>query len=129
VTKTWFHNGAWLKERVLEAFFKDPANQEFFAGDPQVGFLPNTDLPTGLTDNETREAARALKGSILRQEVYSDDGTPKAALPYSVSERSYRLTCLQPQGPRPSTITMSAIPPIPASATRSRWKSMSMAMS
>jgi RHS repeat-associated protein len=99
VTKTWFHNGAWLEERKLEAFFKNPANQEFFAGDPQANFLPDTDLPTGLTDNESREAARALKGSILRQEVYADDGSAKVALPFSVSERSYRLTCLQPQGP------------------------------
>jgi hypothetical protein len=55
VTRTWFHNGAWLEERPLEAFFKDPANQEFFAGDPQASFLPDTDLPTGLRDNDTRE--------------------------------------------------------------------------
>ena len=56
-------------------------------------------MPPDLTGDEMREAARALKGSILRQEVYADDGTAKAALPYSVSERSYKLTCLQPQGP------------------------------
>ena len=31
VTKTWFHNGAYLKEKKLEAYFKDPANQEFFS--------------------------------------------------------------------------------------------------
>jgi RHS repeat-associated protein len=99
VTKTWFHNGAFLEEGALEAYFKDPANQEFFAGDPQAAFLPDTKLPPDLTGDELREAARALKGSILRQEVYSDDGTPKAALPYSVSERSYRLTCLQHLGP------------------------------
>ena len=129
VTKTWFHNGAWLEEYTLEAFFKDPANQEFFAGDPQASFLPDTDLPTGLSDNDTREAARALKGSILRQEVYSDDGTPKAALPYSVSERSYRLKTCSRRGrtvmrsssatpARASTITTSATRPTRASAMR-----------
>jgi len=107
LTKTWFHNGAWLKQQVLEAFFKNPANQEFFAGDSLAAFLPDTVLPAGLTDNETREAARALKGSILRQEIYSDDGTPKAALPYSVSERSYRLTTLQPQGPNRHAVFFS----------------------
>src|SRR5262249_37447892 len=42
VTKTWFHNGAYLKERKLEAYFKDPANQEFFSGDAQTRFLPDT---------------------------------------------------------------------------------------
>ena len=107
VTKTWFHNGAWLEEQLLEAFFKNPANQEFFAGDPQASFLPDTDLPSGLTENELREAARALKGSILRQEVYSEDGTPKASLPYSVSARSYRLTTVQPQGPNRHAVFFS----------------------
>jgi Insecticide toxin TcdB middle/N-terminal region len=29
VTKTWFHNGAFLEEGKLEAYFKDPAKQEF----------------------------------------------------------------------------------------------------
>jgi hypothetical protein len=99
VTKTWFHNGAFLEEGKLEAYFKDPANQEFFTGDAEAGFLPDTEPPPNLTGEEMREAARALKGSILRQEIYADDGTLKAALPYSVSERSYRLTCLQPRGP------------------------------
>lgn len=99
VTKTWFHNGAFLEEGKLEAYFKDPGNQEFFGGDAQAGFLPDTVVPPGLTLDEEHEAARALKGSILRQEVYADDGSAKASLPYSVSERSYKLTCLQPQGP------------------------------
>jgi glycosyltransferase TcdB-like subunit of Tc toxin/glycosyltransferase TcdB-like subunit of Tc toxinin len=89
VTKTWFHTGAWLEGDKLDAYFKDPDNQEYFTGDTQAGFLPDTEIPSGLTADEEREAARALKGSILRQEIYSDDGTDKAALPYSVSERSY----------------------------------------
>ena len=37
--------------------------------------------PTGLTADEEREACRALKGSMLRQEVYALDGTPRAAAP------------------------------------------------
>jgi hypothetical protein len=73
----------------------------------QAAFLPDTELPADLTGDELREAARALKGSILRQEVYADDGTPNAALPYSVSERSYRLTCLQHQGPNRHAVFFS----------------------
>ena len=108
VTKTWFHNGAFLEEGKLEAYFKDPANQEFFAGDAQAAFLPDINLPPpDLTVDEMREAARALKGSILRQEVYADDGSTKAPLPYSVSERSYKLTCLQPQGPNRHAVFFS----------------------
>ncbi len=60
-----------------------------------------------LSSEEAREAARALKGSILRQEVYADDRSAKASLPYSVSERSYKLTCLQPQGPNRHVVFFS----------------------
>jgi hypothetical protein len=107
VTKTWFHNGAFLEEGRLEAYFKDPANRELFAADAEATFLPDPELPPSLTADEMREAARALKGSILRQEVYADDGTPKAPLPYSVSERTYRLTCLQPCGPNRHAVFFS----------------------
>ena len=37
--------------------------------------LDDTVLPAGLTVEEEREACRALKGSMLRQEVYALDGT------------------------------------------------------
>lgn len=107
ITKTWFHNGAFLEERTLEAHFRDPANREFFAGDPLAAPLPETDLPSGLGYVELREAARALKGSILRQEVYASDGSSKAAFPYSVSERSYRLKRLQPIGPNRHAVFFS----------------------
>ena len=103
VTKTWFHNGAFLEEGALEAYFKDPANQEFFAGDRSGRLSCRTPIcrRTSPARKCVRPRAR-LKGSILRQEVYADDGSAKAALPYSVSERSYKLTCLQPRGPEPS---------------------------
>ena len=107
VTKTWFHNGAFLEEGALESYFKDPANQEFFVGDAQAAFLPDTKLPPDLAGDEMREAARALKGSILRQEVYADDSSAKALLPYSVSERSYKLTCLQHLGPNRHAVFFS----------------------
>ena len=107
VSKTWFHNGAFLQKARIEAYFKDPANREYFSGDAQAAFLPDTDLPAGLTIEEMREAARALKGSILRQEIFADDGTAKAALPYSVSESSYKVTCLQPRGPNRHAVFFS----------------------
>jgi Salmonella virulence plasmid 65kDa B protein/Insecticide toxin TcdB middle/C-terminal region len=60
--------------------------------------LPDTVLPPNLHPDEQREAARALRGSILRQEIYGLDGTDKERHPYSVSERDYELTLLQPRG-------------------------------
>src|SRR5260370_1881079 len=58
--------------------------------------LPDTILPADLTPEEEREACRALKGSILRQEVFALDRPPRSEQPYSVSERNYDLVKVQP---------------------------------
>ena len=118
VTKTWFHTGAWPDEKTIIHhmacdYFGAPSET-----DPQfeqkweaflATLLPDTILPADvvqadgarlpyvLTDEEQREAIRALKGSILRQEIYADDGTEKSGLPYSVSQRNYTVECFQPQ--------------------------------
>jgi RHS repeat-associated protein len=119
VTKTWFHTGAWPDEKTIahhmaRDYFGAPSET-----DPQFeqkwttflgGLLPDTVLPPdilqidgsrvvyALSGEEQREAIRALKGSILRQEIYADDSTAKASIPYSVSERNYTIETFQPQG-------------------------------
>ena len=119
VTKTWFHTGAWPDQKTIvqhmaRDYFGAPAGT-----DPQIeqkwaaflaSLLPDTILPAdviqadgtrvayALTGEEQREAIRALKGSILRQEVYANDGTTEAGIPYSVSARNYTIETLQPQG-------------------------------
>jgi hypothetical protein len=69
--------------------------------------LPDTVLPAGLALEEEREACRALKGSMLRQEVYADDAnrldaTPeqiqRARTPYTVTEQNFTIRALQPRG-------------------------------
>ncbi|EKU98243.1 RHS repeat-associated core domain protein [Leptolyngbya sp. PCC 7375] len=124
-TKTWFHTGAFIDREHLSQLFAE----EYYKGDAQAVFLPDTVLPDGLTttitekiDNETteriddeieetrtiklphkltaqeeREACRALKGSVLRQEVYALDGTEEAEHPYTVTESNYEIRQLQPQ--------------------------------
>ena len=52
-------------------------------------------LPPGLSLQEEREACRALKGLMLRQEVYALDGTEKQAHPYTVVEQNFTITPLQ----------------------------------
>lgn len=85
---------------------------EYYA-DPSSPQLDDTILPSSilLTDSarlpydfspeELREAARALCGSTLRQEVYSLDNSQAADRPYLVTERNYTLECLQPRSPNP----------------------------
>lgn len=95
VTKTWFHTGAWFKREKISTQY----TAEYFNGDAQAITLPDTVLESGLTTaQEEREACRALKGSILRQEVYAEDDSPQSAIPYSVSERNYTIRQIQPLG-------------------------------
>lgn len=90
-TVTWFHTGAWLERERLELALA----KEYYNQDPQAPLLPDTTLPVGLSVREEREAARALRGQTLRQEIYAEDDTPEAAHPYTVSERDYEVRLLQ----------------------------------
>jgi RHS repeat-associated protein len=102
VTRTWFHTGAVLKGETLSRRLAS----EYFCRDPDAIIFPDTTIPA-LGENESREAIRALKGSILRQEIYSgeDDGSVlPGACPYAVSERSYEVRRLQAAGANPHAV-------------------------
>jgi RHS repeat-associated protein len=59
--------------------------------------LPDTVIPSSsLEADSLREAYRALKGHILRTEVYADDGSPLASIPYTVHESNFTIEVLQP---------------------------------
>ena len=94
VTKTWFHTGAWMEADSLAAKFRT----EFWSGDPGALPLADHDVPND------PEAFRALRGAVLRSEVYALDSDPtnapgsKAGLPFSVTENRHRVRQLQPRG-------------------------------
>ena len=120
MTRTWFHTGAYLGEAKISKYLEQEYYSEGDSSDEIGGLSPtqleamlldDTVLPTtilppdgtrplySLSPEESREACRALHGSILRQEIYAVDGTDAAHRPYSVSERNYTIEVLQPQGP------------------------------
>jgi len=104
-TKTWFHPGFYLDREHISQLFAE----EYYQSDAQAVLLPDTFLPEGITQSdgtnleheltaqEEREACRALKGSVLRQEVYALDGTDEAEHPYTVTESNYEIRQLQPR--------------------------------
>ena len=108
-TKTWFHTGVWLgQERVsrqyASEYYREPGLTPEQIADQ---LLPDTLLPEGLSVVEEREACRAFKGMMLRQEVYADDADhpgataaeiERARTPYTVSEQSFALKQLQERG-------------------------------
>jgi RHS repeat-associated protein len=106
-TKTWFHTGIYLGgDRVSNVYegigapgsggyYREPTltDDEF-----RASLLPDTELPGGLTAADQREACRALKGTMLRQELYAVDETPEAAHPYTVTEQNFHVLQLQERG-------------------------------
>ena len=91
-TRTWFHNGAYFAQTRISRQFED----EYYKQDQSAAHLPDTVIPAGLSANEQCEASRALKGRILRQEIYADDDSSKSAHPFSVTEHAYQLRLIQP---------------------------------
>jgi len=108
LTRTWFHTGCYLEgglvSRHLEhEYYREglPRNGEsrIPAGLIEAMLLDDTILPQHLTPEEAREASRSLKGSMLRQEVYAEDGTEESRRPYVVSEGNFTIRTLQHRGP------------------------------
>jgi len=108
-TKTWFHTGVYLGREEVSRHFEDEYFHE--PGLPieaaRLLLLDDTLIPPGLTPDEEREACRALKGSMLRREVYADDADDpdatseqiqRARKPYTVAEQSFSIRALQPCG-------------------------------
>jgi RHS repeat-associated protein len=94
LTRSWFHTGAYFGlDRILNQYareyFKNPVFAEYQ--------LPEPVLPAGLTATEIREAFRACKGMMLRQEVYALDNEPLISqFPYTVATQNCRIRQLQP---------------------------------
>ena len=108
-TKTWFHTGVWLGREQVSRQYATEYYSEPGLTPQQIAdqLLPDTLLPEGLSAAEEREACRAFKGMMLRQEVYADDADhpgataaeiERARTPYTVSEQNFALQQLQERG-------------------------------
>ncbi|MGH3274933.1 MAG: toxin TcdB middle/C-terminal domain-containing protein, partial [Streptosporangiaceae bacterium] len=91
-TRTWFHTGAYFDAGDIASRL----SREYYQLDPQAPSLGSTILPGGASSDECRQACRALRGRVLRQEIYAEDGTPASASPYTTSEHRYQAALLQP---------------------------------
>ena len=117
VTRTWFHTGVYLGRGQVSNFFaglidghdrgeyyREPA---WLDDDDEASkhLLDDTVLPPSLSVDEEREACRALKGSMLRQEVYAldDTGTGDYPIgqPYTVTEQNFTIRAVAASGRQP----------------------------
>ncbi|WP_421921236.1 SpvB/TcaC N-terminal domain-containing protein [Marinifilum sp.] len=93
-TKSWFHNGAYDNREAISTQFV----QEYFSVDNDSWELADSVLPSGLTFEEEREACRALRGQLLRSEIYGQDASAVEDIPYLVEEKNMTVKLLQPKG-------------------------------
>ncbi|QWU13791.1 RHS repeat-associated core domain-containing protein [Paenibacillus sophorae] len=110
LTRTWYHTGACLDRDRLTAYF---AKNEYYREPDETGdleprpLLEESVLPEGLSPDEEREACRALKGLLLRQEVYALDGSGREDHPYTVTEHNYTVKLLQAKQGKRSAVFAS----------------------
>jgi RHS repeat-associated protein len=114
LTRTWFHTGLYVGRNHVSDFFaglldehdrgeyyREPAWRDDDA-EARERLLPDTVMPPNLTLAEEREACRALKGMMLRQEVYALDGADTEDYPfghpYMVTEQNFTIKVLQQRG-------------------------------
>jgi RHS repeat-associated protein len=87
LTRTWFHTGVWFDREDLAARL----SSEYYALDAQAPKLGDSILPSQASAAELREACRALRGRMLREEVYAQDGGAQVAHPYMTRECRYEV--------------------------------------
>ncbi|HYF32993.1 MAG TPA: SpvB/TcaC N-terminal domain-containing protein [Chitinophagaceae bacterium] len=102
-TKTWYSTGAFETYEKIAAQYK----QEFFQGDPYAYAMPDNYFPPDIhsADAETfRQAYVALAGQELRKEVYGEDGTAEASVPFAVTQSNYSVVLVQAKGDQPYAV-------------------------
>ena len=112
-TRTWFHTGIYfdpdryvdhqeLTDKYRREYYQGNADA-FPIGDHTFEEADGTAGPGSLP----RHAFRALRGSVLRTEVYGHDGTGKAAHPYSVTETRYHVKEVQARHTNPHAVYLT----------------------
>ncbi|MDF2679174.1 MAG: Rhs family protein [Brevibacillus sp.] len=99
LTKSWYHTGAYYEDDELvnhyaANYFRDP-----HTADQARILLKGMEMPLYSSPQQECEAFRALKGSLLRQEVYALDNSNVSEIPYTITEKSYSIRLVQPIGP------------------------------
>ncbi|MBP4044868.1 SpvB/TcaC N-terminal domain-containing protein [Chromobacterium violaceum] len=102
-TRTWYHTGFAEDDAQLSALVWQGDTQAYQLGATRLTEWRNHAehaLPASVDDVTRWWMMRALKGSVLRQEVFGLDGNEQQAHPYAVSLSRYQVRLVQKgQGP------------------------------
>lgn len=105
LTKTWIHTGAYRQQ----SRFSKQYQEEYYTDDALAYWFPDSVVEEAdhLSFQDLREAVRSLKGSTLRKEVYSLDGSAAEDIPYTITERNFTVRRVQPAGKHPYGVYQS----------------------
>lgn len=94
-TKAWYNTGAFQESAKIMELYK----KEFFKGDPDALKFPDSVFDRNIYDSDSTtlsQAYAALKGRLIRQEIYADDNSQKAQIPYIVTAANFQVLLIQP---------------------------------
>jgi len=100
--RSWFHTGIYFDEdsaaEAAELFdyreLTERFRGEYYQGDIDAIPLGEHEVTSSDAPHETY---RALRGAIVRTEMYARDGSAKARHPYLVTENRHRVVQIQPK--------------------------------
>jgi RHS repeat-associated protein len=95
LTKTWFHTGVFMGQDRVSRHLAHEYYTEPGPASERTPDLPDSRLPENLPPEEEEEACRALKGSMIRQEVYALDCSEASTRPYVVTEGNFTIRLVQ----------------------------------
>jgi RHS repeat-associated protein len=102
LARTWFHqgqvqnsSGTWSEADYSSTFW--PEDPRLFGPEQrkELAEIAKT-AATNAEPNQLRHALRALRGSIVRTELYALDGSPNSDRPYTVTEAQYDVREIEP---------------------------------
>lgn len=95
LVRTWYDVGAYDPTGALAK----AQRLQFFQGDPDAAPILGNRLDPAIWDYSRpllRQAQSASKGRIIREEIYGEDGSALAAVPYKVTQNRLYVRLLQP---------------------------------
>jgi RHS repeat-associated protein len=93
-TKTWHHTGAFFNKNNISNQYK----KKYFQGDIEAYDFPDSIFDNTIYSSNAqtfKEAYTALKGQVIRTEIYGLDNSEVEKNPYSVKETNVEVRLLQ----------------------------------
>jgi RHS repeat-associated protein len=95
LTKSWFHPGPVAAAEAGDWAELD-LSHEYWPEDPAQLVRP-AQMLAGFSRSKRRDALRALRGQLLRTELYALDGSDRAGRPYTVTESLSGVAAVAPR--------------------------------